>query len=58
MRLICKMEKLEIRVAMKYFCKKGMHPKDIHEDFMEIFGKDSPSYSRVKKWAVEFKRGR
>ena len=34
-----------------------MHPKEIHEDFMETLGKESP-YSTVKKWAAEFKRGR
>ena len=26
MRHICKMEKLEIRAVIKYFCKKGMPP--------------------------------
>ena len=30
---ICKIEKLEIRVVIKYFCKKGMALKEIHEDF-------------------------
>ena len=29
-RHICKMEKLEIRAVIKYFCKKGMPPKEIH----------------------------
>ena len=48
MRHICKMEKLEIRVVINYFCKKGMPPKEIHEDFMETLGKESPSYSTVK----------
>ena len=57
MRYICKMEKLEIRAVIKYFCKKGMTPKEIHEDFMETLEKGSPSYSTVKKWTVEFKRG-
>ena len=28
------MEKFEIRVIIKYFCKNGMPPKEIHEDFM------------------------
>ena len=46
------MEKLEI----KYLCKKGITPKEIHEDFMETLGKESPFYSTVKKWAAEFKR--
>ena len=49
MRNICKMEKLEIRAIIKYFCKKGMPLKENHEDFMETLGKVSPSYSTVKK---------
>ena len=32
---ICKMEKLEIKAVIKCFCKKGMPPKEIYEDFME-----------------------
>ena len=55
---ICKMGKLEIRAVIKYFCKKGMPPKEIHGDFIETLGKESPSYIIVKKWAAEFKRGR
>ena len=43
----CKFEKLEIRAVIKYFCKKGMSPKETHEDFMETPGKESP-YSTVK----------
>ena len=55
---ICKMEKLEIKTAIKYLCKKGMPPKEIHEDFIETLWKESPCYSTVKKWAAEFKSGR
>ena len=54
MRHICKRGKLEIRAVIKYFCKKGMPPKEIHEDFMETVGKESP-YSTVKQiaqWAT------
>ena len=29
-----------------------MSPKEIHEDFMETLGKESPSYSTVKKWLL------
>ena len=32
--------------------------KEIHKDFMETLEEESPSYSTVKKWAAEFKRGR
>ena len=33
------MEKLEIRAVIKYFCKKGMPPREIHEEFMEPLGR-------------------
>ena len=45
------MEKLEIRAVIKFFYKKGTPLKEIHEDFMETLGKESPSYNTVKKWA-------
>ena len=48
MRHICKMEKLEIRVVIKNFCKKEMPPKEIHKVSMETLGKESPFYSTVK----------
>ena len=57
MRHICKMEKLENRAVIKYFCKKVMPSKKIHEDFMETLGKESPTYSTVKN-GQQFKRGR
>ena len=55
-QLICKIEKLEIRAVIKYFCKKGMPPKKIHEDFMDTLGKETPSYtcSTVNRGTVEF----
>ena len=43
MRYICLMDKLEIRAVIKYFCKKGMPAKEIHEDVMETLGKESAS---------------
>ena len=45
------MEKLEIRAVIEYFCKKGMPPKEIHEDFMEPL-------AQWKKMAAKFKRWR
>ena len=48
-RKICKMAKLYIRAVIKYVCKKGMPPKEIHEDFIETLRKESSSYSTVKK---------
>ena len=35
-----------------------MPTKEIHEDFMVTFGKESHSYSTVQKWAAGLKRGR
>ena len=52
-----KWEKLEIRAVIKYFCKQEMPPWEIHEDFMENPGKESLSFSTVKKWAGEYRRG-
>ena len=33
------MDKLEIRVVIKYFCTKGMPPREMHEEFMEPLGR-------------------
>ena len=47
-----------MRAVIRYLCKKGMTPKGIYEDFMKTLENESPSYSTVKKWDAEFKRGR
>ena len=44
---ICKMKKLEIRLVIMYFCKKGMPPSKIDENFIETLGKEFPSYRTV-----------
>ena len=48
----------EVRTFVKYFCKKEMSPKEIHDDFIKTIGDEFPSNSTVKKWAAEFRRGR
>ena len=58
MQHISKLEKFEIRAVIKYLCMKGMPPKEIHEAFMKNLGRESPSYSTVKKWTTKFKMGR
>ena len=58
-RKVCQTDNMEkVKAVIKYLCKKGMAPKEIHEDFMETLGKESPLYSTVKKLAAEFRRGR
>ena len=52
------MEKLVIRSVVKYTCKKVMPLEKLHEDYTETLGKEPPSYTTVKKWATEFKRGK
>ena len=37
---------------------QGLNTKQVHQDMEDTFGEDTPSYSLVKKWAGEFKRGR
>jgi len=33
-------------------------PNEIHSKFINVYGDSSPSFSTIKKWAAEFKRGR
>lgn len=52
------MEKAEIRAVIKYFHIKGLSPKEIKAELDGTLGESSPSYSTVKTWVADFKRGR
>jgi L-ribulose-5-phosphate 3-epimerase UlaE len=52
------MDKIEYRAVIKSFVKEGLMPNEIHLKFINVYGDSSPSFSTIKKWAVEFKRGR
>ena len=52
------MDKIGERAVIQYLHKKGLTPKDIHNDMVATLGKDAPSYATVKRWVVVFKRGR
>ena len=52
------MDKVEVRAVIKYFCKKGLSLKEIHDNFFKTLGDESPFYSTVNEWAAEFKRRR
>ena len=52
------MDKIGERAVIQYLYKKGLTPKDIHNDMVATLGKDDPSYATVKRWVAEFKRGR
>jgi len=52
-----KMDKIEYRVVIKSFVKEGLTPNEIHSKFIKVCGGSSPSFSTIKKWDAEFKRG-
>lgn len=52
------MDNVANRSVIRYLCLKGLTPKEVHDDMVETLGAEAPSYSTVKKWAAEFKRGR
>jgi hypothetical protein len=52
------MDKFEYRAVIKFYVKEGLIPKEIYSKFINVYGDSSPSFSSIKKWAVEFKRGR
>ena len=53
-----KINSTEGRAVIKYLQKKGMTPKEIHEDMVKIFAEDLSSITTKKKWDVEVKQNR
>jgi histone-lysine N-methyltransferase SETMAR len=53
-----KIDRIEYRAVIKFFVKEGLTPNEIRSNFIKFYGDSSPSFSTVKKWAAEFKRGR
>ena len=51
------MDKIEYRAVVKLFVEEGLTPNEIHSKFIKVYGDSSPSFSTIKKWATEFKRG-
>jgi hypothetical protein len=47
-RGVCHLDQMKKVDIIKYLWNKGMSSKEIHEDFMDTLGKESPSYSTVK----------
>ena len=52
------METVEIRAVIKYLFIKGLSGKEAYEDLASTLGENAPSFTMVKKWFAEFKRGR
>jgi len=51
------MDKTEYRAVIKFFVKEGLTSDEILLTFINVYGDSSPSFSTIKKWAAEFKRG-
>ena len=52
------MDNISHHVVIRYLCLKGLTPKEIHENMVVTPGENVPSYSMVKRWDGEFRRGR
>jgi hypothetical protein len=52
------MNKIEYSAVIKFFVKEGLTPNEIYSKFIKVDEDSSPSFSTIKKWAAEFKRGR
>jgi hypothetical protein len=53
-----KMDNIEYCAVIKFFVKEGLTPKENHSKFIKVYGDSSPSFSTIKKWDTEVKRGR
>lgn len=52
------MEKLEYRAVIKFLTKEGNPYTKIHERLVAVYGDSVPSVETVRRWSVEFSRGR
>jgi histone-lysine N-methyltransferase SETMAR len=52
------MANFEHRAVIKYLLKKGMSFTEIYDDMLNTLGEGCPSYTTIRKWGNEFKRGR
>ena len=52
------MHKIQYREVRKFFVTEGLAPNEIHSKFIKFYVNSSPSFSTIRKWAAEFKRGR
>lgn len=52
------MDKIEYRAVIRYLFLKGNTPTKIKHELDAVYGDSAPSFTTVKFWAAEFKRGR
>jgi len=46
--------KLEYRAVVKFFTKKGLNARNIHQELFSVYGGSSPSYATVANWHRKF----
>lgn len=51
-------DKIKYRAVIEFLTLEAVCAKEIHERLVNVYGDLSPSYSTVKRWAVETKCGR
>jgi histone-lysine N-methyltransferase SETMAR len=52
------MEKIGHRYVIQYFHLKGLSPTNIKTELDSTLGESAPSFTTIKYWVAEFKRGR
>ncbi|XP_017480334.1 PREDICTED: histone-lysine N-methyltransferase SETMAR-like [Rhagoletis zephyria] len=52
------MEKIGHRYVIQYFYLKGLSPSNIKAEIDSTLGGSAPSFTTIKYWVAEFKRGR
>ena len=58
MRTMRTMEKVEYRALIKFLHLKGKKTQEIKDELDSVYGEASPSFTTVKHWVAEYKRGR
>ena len=44
-------------LSLSFFFLQGKAPKEIHAILIETLGEHAPSYTTIKNWVAQFKRG-
>ena len=52
-----KIDKIQCAI-IQYSKKNSLSPRAILEDMVKTYGEDTPSYTMIKEWSAEFRKGR